>query len=343
MRLWALAIALGFVLGLPLTVAARWLARRVGQLDYPGGHKLHARPLPVAGGVAVFWAIALPLAVATLGNRLEVSVGAPPEIFTLLLGALGLHLVGLVDDRVGLRPLAKLVAQTVATLPIVLVFDVRLLPLWLPPSLSIALTVLWFLTVINAFNFLDGLDGLLGSVGAICALLFGLTAASTGQLSTAVLLGLLAGALLAFLAFNLPPASIYMGDGGSLVVGYLLAYSSVEITYSVRGGLEEAPWHAVFTPLVVLAIPLYDLLTVVALRLWQFKNPVEADRQHFSHRLKRRGMGGRRVLMVICACTLATGMGGVLLIHLEAWQAILVVLQTLTILLVLALLESAPD
>lgn len=346
MSLWALAAGLGFALGVPLTAAAHPLARRAGQIDLPAGHKRHAHPVPVAGGVAVFWAVALPAVILLLlgADSLSKSLRVPAgEAWAVLLGSSLLHVLGVCDDRVGLRPLPKLVAQIAAVLPLVLAFDVRLLPLWLPPPASIALSVLWFLTIINAFNFLDGLDGLLGSVGSICALLLGAAAVVSGQFEIAWLLGLLTGALLGFLIFNYPPASIFMGDGGSLVVGYLLAYASVEITYSPRGVAEAAPWYAVLTPLVVLAIPLYDLVSVVLLRLRQLKSPVEADLQHFSHRLQRRGMSARKVLVVISACTLATGMGGLMLIRLEAWQAILVAAQTITILLVLALLESAPE
>ncbi|MEM7481912.1 MAG: ATP-binding cassette domain-containing protein [Acidobacteriota bacterium] len=352
MTLWALAIGLGAVLGAPLTAAARSLARRFGQLDHPGGHKRHRRPIPVAGGSAVFWTVALLLLALEAASRLLpgsvpnfLRPAFGPELSTLFAGAFLLHLVGLVDDRVSLRPWHKLLPQAVAALPMVWVFEVRLLPLWLPSWASIAFSLLWFLAITNAFNFLDGLDGLLGSVGTICALLLGLTAVAAGQTSTAVLLGLLAGALLGFLVFNLPPASIYMGDSGSLVVGYLLAYCSIDITYSAAGptgNIEEAPWYAVFTPLAILAIPLYDLVTVVVLRLRAFRNPTRADTRHFSHRLQRRGMRVGKVLVVISACTVATGLGGLLLIRLEAWQAILVTFQTLVILLALALLESAP-
>ena len=352
MTAWWLALAAGFALALPLTAVARPLARRLGQLDRPGAHKLHARPVPVAGGVAVLAAVALPLGVAlaaAAGGRAAALLPAglaadlerqAPQLAVLLAGALLLHFVGLVDDRVGLGPPVKLLAQAAAALPLVVAFDLRLLPLWLTPAAGVALTVLWFVVVINAFNFLDGLDGLLGGVAAICAVLLGLTALATGHLVTAALLAVLAGALGGFLVFNLPPASIYLGDAGSLVVGHLLAYASIAITYRDPDAPLEAPWYAVFVPLVVLAIPLYDFVTVIALRLAERRDPTRADTNHFPHRLLRRGMAPRRALAVIWACTLATGMGGVMLIHLEAWQAVLVAAQTAAVLLVLALLED---
>ncbi|RMH21902.1 MAG: undecaprenyl/decaprenyl-phosphate alpha-N-acetylglucosaminyl 1-phosphate transferase [Acidobacteria bacterium] len=278
-----------------------------------------------------------------LGGVPAALAAGAPELLALLAGALVLHVLGLLDDRRDLGPLPKLAVQAAAALPLVVLFDARLLPQWLGPYGSVVLSLLWFLTVINACNFLDGLDGLLASAGAICALFLGLTALATHQQPAAAVLALLAGALLGFLCFNLPPATIYLGDGGSLVVGYLLAWASVRITYYDQGFRLDTPWYAVFTPLVVLAIPLYDLTSVVILRLRRHQSPLLADRQHFSHRLMRRGMSERKALLVIVACTLATGMGGVTLIHLEAWQALLVAGQTVVVLAVLALLESAPD
>ncbi len=343
MQFWLLTVAMGFALAVPLTVCSRTLARRFGQMDYPGGHKRHDRPVPVAGGVAVLWATGLPLFAAVLTSwpaAFDVA-GRRAEILTLLAGALGLHVVGLIDDRKGLGAGPKLICQFLAVLPLVLAFDVRLLPTWLGPGLSIAVTMLWFLVIVNAFNFLDGLDGLLGGVASICAMLLGLTAVSTQESATATLLGLLVGALLGFLVFNLPPASIFMGDSGSLVVGFLIAYGSVTITYRRLASQPEAPWYAVLTPLVVLAIPLYDFVVVVALRLFRRRDPTRADNRHFSHRLRSYGLNDRTVLAVICCCTLATGMGGVMLVHLETWQAVLVAIQTATVLTVLALIEGA--
>jgi UDP-GlcNAc:undecaprenyl-phosphate GlcNAc-1-phosphate transferase len=130
-----------------------------------------------------------------------------------------------------------------------------------------------------------------------------------------------------------------MGDAGSLVVGFLVAFCSVRVTY-YDPSMGPAPWWAVFTPLIVLAIPLYDLTSVTLIRLAQGRSPFVGDTQHFSHRLVRKGLSRRAAVMVIYACTLAAGLGGILLGRLtEGWAALLVVAQTLAILLVLALLE----
>jgi len=342
------ALAVGLTLGLFLTPLARRFAP-ASLIDHPGERKEHRHPLPAAGGLAIFWSFALPtllLAAVTRsggalpgGGALGVFAGDAPLLLTLVAGAALVHVTGLVDDSVGLGPVVKLIAELIAATPLVLAFDVVLLPRWLDPALGVVLTLAWFLAVTNAFNFLDGMDGLMAAVAVICAAELMLVAGSSQQFGTVALLALLIGGLLGFLWFNWPPASIFSGDSGSLPVGFLLAFFSVRITYAGPGGGGEAPWHAVLAPLLILAIPLYDLTSVVAIRLVQGRSPLAADRQHFSHRLRRRGLSTREVLLLVCAFTFASGVGGVLLIHLDTWQAALVVAQALFLLAVLARLE----
>jgi UDP-GlcNAc:undecaprenyl-phosphate GlcNAc-1-phosphate transferase len=155
----------------------------------------------------------------------------------------------------------------------------------------------------------------------------------------AATLALLIGAVGGFLVFNFPPATIFMGDRGSLVIGFVLAVLTVRTTYlhpELGGG-----WYGVFMPLVVLAIPLYDFTTVTVIRLRQGRSPFVGDQQHFSHRLVRRGLSTRGAVVVIWAATAVTGIGGVALGSLQAWQAVLVGAQTVLVLAVLALLEHA--
>lgn len=346
-----LLIPAAFVLACPATGLMRRLGARLGQLDKPGERKIHTRPIPSTGGVAIFWAVALPcLAGLAAGWLVDENVwprAVRPHIAGLksqtplaaaLLGCVfALHVLGLIDDRKSLGPWSKLLVQfAVAAVPI-LFFDVRLLELLGTPA-SIAVTLLWFVAVTNAFNFLDNMDGLAGGVACICAGLLLASALIGGQWFVAALLALLIGALLGFLVFNFPPASIFMGDGGSLVVGYMLAFLSVRITYLQPVG-DADRWWAVAAPLVVLAIPLYDLVSVTVLRLWQGRSPMSGDTQHFSHRLTRKGLSRRAAVGVIWACTLGAGLGGVMLPYLNLWQAALVVVQTLTVLFLLLLLE----
>jgi UDP-GlcNAc:undecaprenyl-phosphate GlcNAc-1-phosphate transferase len=191
--------------------------------------------------------------------------------------------------------------------------------------------------ITNAFNFLDNMDGLAGGVATICAGIFLAAALISGQWFVAAALALLIGALLGFLVFNFPPASIFMGDGGSLVVGFLMGLCAVRVTY-YDPQLGSA-WWAVFTPAIVLAIPLYDLTSVTLIRIAQRKSPFVGDTQHFSHRLVKRGLSRPAAVMVVWACTLATGLGGVMIGFVAPWQAALIVAQTAAVVLVLALLE----
>jgi UDP-GlcNAc:undecaprenyl-phosphate GlcNAc-1-phosphate transferase len=220
----------------------------------------------------------------------------------------------------------------------VLWFDVRLLEL-LGPAPSVFLTILWIVTVTNAINFMDNMDGLAGGVSAVAAVFFMIAALVNGQWFIAATLALLIGALAGFLVFNAPPARIFMGDGGSLVIGFLLGVLTARTTYyhpDLGGG-----WYGVFMPLVVLAIPLYDLASVTIIRLRQGRSPFVGDEQHFSHRLVQRGLSRRAAVVVICCLTAVTGIGGVSLGRLEGWQAILVGVQTGLVLLTLALFEHA--
>lgn len=288
-----------------------------------------------------------------------------PDAMMLLGGLLVLHIVGLIDDRRALGANIKLVIMLAVSTAMVWLTGTRLLELLDAhvggPWLSMAVTVAWIVVITNAFNFLDNMDGLSGGVAAICAGMFLTIAILGGQVFVGALLALVLGAVLGFLVFNFPfrerrtradgtsvgGASIFMGDGGSLVVGFLLAFLSVRITYVPRSPV--APGTAaldlpttsslLLAPLLILAIPLYDFCSVCVIRISQGRSPFVGDLQHFSHRLVRHGLTRRAAVLVIYGCTLATGIGAILLPKLEAWQAALVALQTLLILLVLAAYE----
>ena len=249
-----------------------------------------------------------------------------------------LHVMGLVDDRRGLPAFPKLLVQIAVAAVLVVWFDVRLLTL-LGTGGSIAVTIVWIVAVTNAINFLDNMDGLSGGVAAIASALFMVACLVNAQWFIGATLALLLGGLLGFLIFNFPPAKIFMGDGGSLVVGFLLAVLTARTTY-LHPDLGEG-WYAVFMPVVVLAIPLYDLATVTIIRLSQGKSPFVGDQQHFSHRLVQRGLSKRGAVLVIWAFTAITGIGGIALGRLEGWQAALVGVQTLLVLFTLALFEHA--
>ncbi len=352
-------IAVAFVIACPMTAVMRRMGRRLGQMDNPGDRKIHTQPIPATGGIAIVAGIVVPMigALAAI-NWLPNSVWSKflPQAITYLDGARGvsgmalallgailaLHITGLIDDRKALGPYSKLAIQLAVAAVLVIGFDVRLLVL-LGPVGSCAVSIIWLVAITNAFNFLDNMDGLSGGVATICGSIFMAAAIVNEQWFVAAMLALLVGALLGFLVFNVHPASIFMGDAGSLVIGFMLALLSVRITYFHATEQPRVGWWAVLTPLVVLAIPLYDFTSVTLIRLAQGKSPFVGDKQHFSHRLVRKGLSRRAAVAVIWACTLATGIGGIMLSRVEAWQAALIVSQTAVILIVLALLERTEN
>jgi UDP-GlcNAc:undecaprenyl-phosphate GlcNAc-1-phosphate transferase len=356
-----------FCLSWALTFAMKRISPRLGLVDRPGVRKIHQEPKPLGGGVAIFLAIALPIVASVLvlnfaGQTVVRQLGGTQEATDLVAGGqyqtpmtlgmlgalLALHGIGLMDDRKALGPFTKLIAQVAITTTFVLIYDVRALtaldnltPVGKVPS--IALTVLWIVGVTNAFNFLDNMDGLAAGVAAVCATAFLITALTIGQWFVAAALALLLGAVLGFLCFNFPPASIFMGDSGSLVIGLLLGILTVRTTFLPHGTDWGAGWYAVFAPVIVLAVPLYDTITVMLVRLRNGKSPFVGDTNHFSHRLVARGMSRRTAVLCIYLVTAATSMAAILLPHVNSrWGAMLIFAQTVLVLGVVALLEQHP-
>lgn len=352
--------AIALVLSVAACGAVLALSRRLGAMDtepIPGQTKAARRAIPNTGGIGITLAILLPLGAALAGAFL-----APEGILRLvpalethlpglrahageglaLLGALlALHVLGLIDDRRPLPAWPKLVAILGVAAALVALTDTRLLTLlddrvggaWL----SFALTVLWLGVVANALNFMDNMDGLTGGVAAITASALAALALHQQEWFVAAALAAVAGASLGFLAWNYPPARLFMGDSGSLVLGLALGFLTVRATYLPETG--EGHWHAALVPLVVLAVPLYDFASVVLIRLSQGKSPFKGDLQHFSHRIHRRGLSPRATAGVIHALTAVTAMLGIVLATTRPWQAALIGASTLLLLLVIALFE----
>ncbi len=335
------------------------LAPRLGLVDEPEARKVHARSVPLGGGVAIFVGVML----ATLGAALVAWLAArfpalagmlPAEARPYIAGVLsksqqlGLIAVagtvqmalGLADDwrSGGLDYRVRLLVETGLVAGLVLAG----LGLHLPHVTGWAnaiLTVLWVVGLTNALNFLDNMDGLAGGVTLLAAAFFAAVMALVGSLFVAACFLIVAGAAVGFLRWNWAPAKIFMGDAGSNFLGFWLGMLSVAGTYVVT------PFSPVtlVAPLCILAVPIYDSVSVIALRLYQGKSPFQADRQHFSHRLARLGMSGPHAVLAILLVTATTGLGGLLLYFLDparAWySAGLVAMQVVCMLGVVALME----
>lgn len=360
-------VPVSFLIAWPACGLVRAWSLRAGALDteaMPGQVKAARRAVPNTGGVGIALAIFLPLIVGLIalefvtapmlpgwasaaGDHLEGLRSVRGLGWAVVAGGLWLHALGLIDDRRPLGPMLKLACMVVPPLLLTLMpQDTRLLTLldarvggsWL----SIMITVLWFLAVTNAMNFIDNMDGLCAGVAATAGAMFLAATIIGGQWFVAGVLALLVGACTGFLVWNRPPARMFMGDGGSLVIGYLLAFTTTRTTYlDPTGGV--TPWYALLMPLIVLAVPLYDMVSVTAIRLSQGRSPFVGDLEHFSHRLVRRGLSTRAAVAVIVGLTGATGISGLLLTRAEPWQAFAISAQVGLLLGVLGLFEHRAE
>jgi UDP-GlcNAc:undecaprenyl-phosphate GlcNAc-1-phosphate transferase len=359
--------AFSFLISWFVTWLMKQVSPRIGFVDRPGGRKIHANPRPLGGGVAIFCGFTLPVLAGLIVVALHHPSAAPawdqaahvnaaywsgarqrsPMMFGFIVAAFCMHLLGLWDDRKSLGPYFKLVCQFAIIAAMVSLLDIRALTaldnLGLGRGPSIAVTVLWIAGITNAFNFLDNMDGLSAGVAAVCTAAFLLATITIAQWFVAAGLALLLGALLGFLCFNFPPATIFMGDSGSLLIGMLLGTLTVRTTYLQPGEEFGAGWYAVFAPLIVLAVPLYDLIVVSSIRIMRGKSPFVGDTNHFSHRLVARGMSRRTAVLCLYLITAATAVAAIILPHVTSpFLAKLIFLQTLLILGVIALLEQHP-
>ena len=309
------ALASAFVTTLATLPLWRKWCLRISLVDDPGHRKIHDAPIPLAGGLAVLTGLLVPLAAAVVLLQFNCVHSANTEallyglnkrklqLAAIALGAIGMTILGVLDDKHELRPFHKFTGQLLIA-ALVAAAGVRI-TLFVPSLLfSYGVTILWLLTVINAFNFMDNMNGLCGGLGAIGAGWFAVIAARDGQYLVALIAFLTCGALVGFLPHNFPNARVFLGDSGSHLVGYLLAVLAILPHFYSR--LNPRPW-AVFFPLLVLAVPLGDLAWVVLLR-WRLGQPFYlGDTNHLSHRLVRAGLSRRTAVLLIWLAALVIG------------------------------------
>jgi len=362
---------LSFLLSLVLTRVMIWVSPKIGFVDKPGHRKIHANPKPLGGGVAIFWTMALVVGTVVAATAFMQSVSATHQAFALQQGlwqqvplivamglaTLALHVMGLCDDRRAMGPYSKLLIQLGVTAALVIAME--LLAQHTPslrlrvlttldahvggPWLSIVVTVMWIAAITNAFNFLDNMDGLSAGVAVVCATAFFVAAVSIGQIFVAGALSIFIGAVLGFLVWNFTPSRIFMGDSGSLVLGFVLGVLTVKTTFLPEDANFQTQWWAVLAPVIVLAVPLYDLVVVSIIRLSRGHSPFRGDTNHFSHRLVARGMSRRTAVLCIYLVSAATSIAAIVLPQVRSeLGALLIVIQTLLVLGVVLILEQHP-
>ncbi len=299
------ATAAAFVLCLGLTPLAMRLAKRLDFMDYPNtALKVHRRPVPYLGGLAMYLAFAASALAAKLAFFPSTFHAPWPlglhqlrGVYAILAGGLAALGLGLVDDAHALSPKAKLLGQIGGAL---LLASCGLRVRFVDPEwLSWILTVFWVVTVTNAMNFVDIMDGLAAGIGGIASLGFFLFAYNAGRFNDCLAAAALAGACFAFLAYNFVPAKVYMGDAGSHFIGFALAAISLNLSYSHQNYL------AVFSPLVILGLPLFDLMLMTVIRLRKGIPPWKGSPDHIPLRLRALGLSKEKVVLILYAATAA--------------------------------------
>jgi UDP-GlcNAc:undecaprenyl-phosphate/decaprenyl-phosphate GlcNAc-1-phosphate transferase len=292
------------LLALPLW--RKWCLR-VNLVDDPGERKIHNQPIPLAGGFAVLTGILLPLVVGAVLLELGVlKISSATlivhgidrraiELVVLALGAVAITILGWLDDKHELKALPKFIGQIL--IAIAVAAACKRITLFVPSEIfSYAVTILWLLTVINAFNFMDNMNGLCAGLGTIGAFIFALIAAANGEYLVAITGFLMCGALVGFLPWNFPNAKVFLGDAGSHLVGYLLAVMAILPHFYTKQNPHPL---AVLAPLLVLAIPLIDLAQVVIFRTLKRKPFWIGDTNHLSHRLVQIGLNRTKAVLLL--------------------------------------------
>jgi UDP-GlcNAc:undecaprenyl-phosphate GlcNAc-1-phosphate transferase len=317
-----------------LTPLVLRLAIRRQVLDGPADRKIQASPVPYLGGLAIvagFSAMCLAAAAYDRAPSVLAELGA-------LLGiGLALAVMGLIDDlRGGISPVIRLVVEVAAGVAVYATGSGA--DLQGPTALNVAVTVLWVVGITNAFNLLDNMDGLSAGVAALAAGAFCLIASLNGQFLVAALAAGTAGCAAGFLRHNFHPAKIYMGDAGSLFLGFLLAVLGLKLTLS-----ETPPAVALFVPLLVLGVPVFDTTLVTWQRLRHGRSPFQGGRDHASHRLVWVGIPVPVAVCLLYATTLALGWLALILARLDTTSGLLLVAFVLTVgIFLLSLLAAVP-
>ena len=353
----AIALLAGsFALSAVLTACVKKGAVRAGFVSRPASDRYHQNIIPLGGGIAivatlvavVFAAIVVvkylvvPGHFGWLAERATIDpadfLARIDELLVILLSIVVLFVLGLWDDKKHLGPFFKLGVQFAVAFVAAAFAEIRVELFIESRILASVLSAFWIVLIINAFNFLDNMDGASAGIAVIASSVLFTAAAFSGQILVGGLALVFIGTLLGFLVFNFPPAGIFMGDAGSLVVGFFVALLSLRTTYYHEA--QSGQWYPVFMPLVVMAVPLYDFISVTLLRISQGKSPFVGDTQHFSHRLKRHGLTDTQTVMTLYLATLCTGLGATFLSQVDLAGAVLIFVQTILVLSIIAVFET---
>ncbi len=310
-----------------LTPYAKRLAYKLGAIDVPrDNRRVHKKPIPSLGGIAIYISFIIVVAMSVVFNK---NMGFGRELRGILLGVTLIVIIGMVDDIRQISARYKLAVQILAALIAVysgVTIDFVKIPLgstdnglFFLRALRIPATIFWIVGITNTVNLIDGLDGLAAGVSTIASLSLAAVAYNVGQYNVAILLAILAGSSLGFLPYNFNPAQIFMGDAGSLVIGYLLA------TISVEGVIKSAATIAIAIPVLALGVPIFDTAFAIIRRLANKRPVMEADRGHLHHRLLDYGLNQKQTVLVLYAISSVLGGCSIIISDIARLPACLVV------------------
>jgi UDP-GlcNAc:undecaprenyl-phosphate GlcNAc-1-phosphate transferase len=339
-----------------LTAVMGKISKRIGFVARPTEDRFHHSVIALGGGIAIVVTILIFLIGGLLTAKFIIGqgrlsglnpdvleynthfLGKAGQLMVILIGIAVLFVTGLIDDIKRLGPFPKLVIQFAVALAAADFADIRVEFFIQNKLVTTLLSAVWIVLVINILNFLDNMDGAAAGIAIIVAAILFTAAALSGQVFVGALAILFIGTLLGFLIFNFPPAKIFMGDAGSLPLGFLLAVLTLRTTYYHEA--QSGPWYPVLIPLISMAVPLYDFLSVSFLRIRQGKSPFVGDTQHFSHRLRKLGLTDTQTVLTLYLATLCTGIGAIFLYQVNLAGAFLIFLQTIMVLTIIAILET---
>ncbi len=326
--LYIVGLGSALVLSLLLTYGVRSVARRAGWFDFHDDRKTHTQLIPRIGGVAIFVTVNVVLGVAALlfDELRQYEIGRN-HLLIVLIGAAMMHLVGLADDIRNIRARWKLMLQVAIALAVYLA-GVRVTTLSLPGIgivelgtwLGLLFTVFWLVGITNAFNLIDGLDGLAGGAALFALTTLFFVASTQGMVDASFVTIVVAGAVLGFLFFNFHPASIFLGDSGSLFLGFMLA--GMGLLSSQKGSTAVA----VAIPVVSLGLPVIDTLLAIIRRFLRGQPIFSADRGHIHHRLLNLGHSPRKVALLLYGACAVLALGGMLLVNDSGYVALVLLL-----------------
>ncbi|MFH1709440.1 MAG: MraY family glycosyltransferase [bacterium] len=307
--LWVFLLSAGLTLF--LTPVAKKLAFKFGAVDRPSKRKIHKNIIPRFGGLSIFvgFVVAVTFALIFAGN-FGVKLNGKEMLLLqgILYGGALITLLGLFDDINGLPALAKLAGQVVAS-SVAVYFGAQIFFVSTPfmkivmlGAWAVPVTIIWMVAITNAMNLIDGLDGLASGITLIAAATLFAVALKMGQMDSAILLAALAGTSAGFLRYNFFPASIFLGDSGSLFFGFMLACASIV------GVLKSTLVIALIIPIIVLGIPIYDTAAAIIRRAISGRPIFEADKKHLHHRLLKAGFNQRQVVIIIYVACFILGL-----------------------------------